>query len=89
MRGGQSAQMIDRQAGPLEVLANTLRNQAVPNTFRSAAGPGTVDKPRINRGGGNAGPLGHVARLQLRVWVYVAFTLLVVFVWLFVLSGTQ
>ena len=80
--------MTYQQTGPLEVRPNTLRDQAAPNTFRSQTGPGTVGRQDLNSGGGNAAPPGRVARPQLRLWVYMALAVLVVFVALYLLPGT-
>ena len=80
--------MTYKQTGPLEVRPNTLRDQAAPNTFRRQAGPGTVGTQDLNSGGGKAAPPRRMARPQLRVWVYVALAVLVVFVALYLLSGT-
>ena len=80
--------MTYRPVGPTEVRPNTLQDQAIPNTFRSKGGPMTVDQPRINSGGGNAGPARLGVRPQLRLWVYLAIGLLVVIVAVFVLNAT-
>ena len=80
--------MMDKQAGPVVVRPNTLRDQTAPNTLRSQAGPGSAGKQGLNRGGGKAAPRRPLTRPQLRIWVYVALAVLVVFVALYLLGGT-
>jgi hypothetical protein len=80
--------MSYKQTGPVEVRPNTLRDQSAPNTFRRQAGPGTVGRQDLNSGRGNAAPPRRVVRPQLRLWVYVVLAVLVVFVALYLLSGT-
>jgi len=77
-----------RQTGPLEVQPNTLRDQRVPNTFRSQADPAAAVRQDLNSGGGVAGPPRLMARPQLRLWVFVALAVLGVIVALSLLSGT-
>ena len=80
--------MMDKQTGPLEVRPNTLRDQRSPNTFRNQSGPGPAGGQDLNSGGGKAAPPRRMARPQLRLWVYLALAVLVVFVALYLLSGT-
>ena len=80
--------MINKQTGPLEVRPNTLRDQTAPNTLRSQAGPGSAGKQDLNSGGGTAARRRPLARPQVRLWVYVALAVLVVFVALYLLNGT-
>ena len=80
--------MTDKQTGPIEVRPNTLQGQAAPNTFRSQAGPGTVGKQDLSSGGGILAQLRLVAWPQLPLRAYLALAVLVVFVALYLLSGT-
>jgi hypothetical protein len=80
--------MINKQTGPLEVRPNILRDQTAPNTLRSQSGAGSAGKQDLNSGGGKAAPPTRMAGPQLRLWVFVALTGLVVFVALYLLSGT-
>ncbi len=79
--------MIDRNIGPVEVRPNVLREQSAPNTLRSQSGAGSDGIQNLNSGGGRAAPRRSVARPQLRLWVYVALAVLVVFV-VYLLGGT-
>jgi hypothetical protein len=78
--------MINKQTGPVVVRPNVLRDQTAPNTLRSQSGPGSADRQDLNSGGGKAAPPRRMARPQLRGWVYVALTVLVVFVALYLLN---
>jgi hypothetical protein len=80
--------MTYKQTGPLEVRPNILRDQTAPNTLRSQTGPGSGGKLDLNSGGGKATPPTRMARPQLHLWVYMALAVLVVFVALYLLSGT-
>ena len=80
--------MINKQTGPVVVRPNILRDQTAPNTLRSQFGPGSGGKQDLNSGGGKAAPRRPLARPQLRLWVYLALAVLVVFVALYLLTGT-
>ena len=80
--------MIDKHTGPAEVRPNILRDQTAPNTLRSQTGPGSAGKQDLNSGGGKAAPRRRLARPQLRLWVFVALAVLVIFVALYLLNGT-
>jgi hypothetical protein len=79
--------MTEKQIGPIEVRPNTLQGESMPNTFRSQAGSGTEGR-RLNSGGGNAAPSRRRAVPQLSLRAFVALAALVVFVALYLLSGT-
>ena len=80
--------MIERHTGPIEVQPNTLRDQRVPNTFRSQSGPGSAGKHDLNRSGGQAAPRRPLAWPQLLVWASVALVVLAVLVTLYLLTRT-
>jgi hypothetical protein len=79
--------MTDKRAGPLEVRPNTLLDERAPNTFRNEAAPGTVGRQDRNSGGGKTASRRHMARPHLRLWAYVALTVLAVIVALYLLNG--
>lgn len=80
--------MTDKQTGPIEVQPNTLQGQSMPNTFRSQAGSGTVGKQYLNSGGGNTAPPTRLALPQVPVRLVIVVAVIVVFIALYVLSGT-
>ncbi len=81
--------MTDKQTGSFEVRPNTLKGQSVPNTFGTQIDSGAAARQYLNSGGGNMAPPRRSALPQLALRVYVAVALLLVFVALYVLTGTQ
>ena len=80
--------MIDKQTGPTQVRPNTLQGQSAPNTFRSQTGSETASKQYLNSGGGNAAPPRRLAIPQLPIGAFVVLVIVVIFVALYLLSGT-
>ena len=80
--------MTDRPAGPVEVQPNTLQGQSVPNTFRSDSGHGTAPMQYLNKGGGNmAAPIRRAVPM-LPVRTLVVLAVILIFVALYLLTGT-
>ena len=80
--------MTERRASPVEVRPNTLQGQSVPNTFRSDAGYGTAPTQYLNKGGGNMAPPDRRSVPMLPVRAFVVLAVVLIFVALYLLSGT-
>ena len=80
--------MTYRPSGSAEVRPNILRDQSIPNTFRSQTGPGGSGRQDLNSGGGKAAPRLRPIRRRPPVWVYVAVAVVVAYVALLLLSSS-
>jgi len=80
--------MTDRPAGPVEVQPNTLHGQSVPNTFRSDSGSGTAPMQYLNKGGGNMAAPSRRAVPMVPVRTFVVLAVILIFVALYLLTGT-
>jgi hypothetical protein len=80
--------MTEKQIGPTEVRPNTLQGQSAPNTFRSQTGSGAAGKQYLNSGGGNAAPPRRLAVPRLPIGAFVVLAVVLIFVALYLLSGT-
>jgi hypothetical protein len=80
--------MTDKQAGPVAVRPNVLAGQSDANTFHTQGRPGTAGTPYRGTGGGSPAPRWQIPLPRLSARAFLALVLLVVFVVLYVLSGT-
>ena len=80
--------MTDKQVGPTEVRPNTLKGQSVPNTFGTRVDSASGARQYLNSGGGNMAPPSRLALPQVALRVYVAIAVLLIFVALYLLTGT-
>jgi len=80
--------MTSQQTGPTDVRPNTLRDQTVPNTFRSQIGPDPADRRGLNSGGGREMLPGRRVRPRIPGWVLLTAAVLAILIIGSLLNGT-